>query len=255
VRILAVAILLPLTLSACTASVERRQIAVTQQASKIMDSCWEDASVSGIDVNAAAALSARTIFWNPDSMDTQMLTYQEFASDEEKPSIAALMETWKVCGEKQTAYAAKQYNPQVAGLYRMDVNRKLVELANLYNGDIKWNAFNVNLLIYDFRFREALEQATGNYWRGEYADAERRQAAVAAALQAYGNALKDYGKNSAGSATRPPVVQQMPIYDPVRTSCRENGNSVTCTQTSNLMTAPKIIKCRVNGSVMTCTEQ
>lgn len=250
-----VAILLPLALSACAASVEKRQMTVTQQASKIMDSCWEDAAVSGINVNAIASISARTNFWAPELMSMQMLAYREFASDEEKPAIAALVETWKVCGERQTSFAEQQFNPQVAGLYRLDTNRKLVELAKLYNGDIQWSAFNVNLLTYDYQFREALEQATANYWRSEYADAERRQAALAAALQAYGNALKAYGNASAGSTNRPTAVQQMPIYDPVRTSCRENGNSVTCTQTSNLMTAPKIIKCRVNGSVMTCTEQ
>lgn len=254
-RTILVAILLPLTLSACVASVEKRQMTVTQQASKIMDSCWEDAAVSGIDVNAIAALSARTNFWSPDSMSTQMLTYRAFASDDEKPAIEALTETWKVCGEKITAFAEEQYNPQVAGLYRTDINRKLVQLADLYNGDIQWNIFNVNLQIHDFRFREALDQATGVYWRSEYADAARRQAAFAAALQAYGNALKDYGNAYAGSANRPATVQQMPIYDPVRTSCRENGNRVTCTQTSDLMTSPKIISCRVNGSVMTCREQ
>jgi hypothetical protein len=108
---------------------------------------------------------------------------------------------------------------------------------------------------YDNEFVGHYEIAAKMYWNNEYATEERRQAAVAAALQAYGNALKDYGKTSAGSANRPAVVQQMPVYDPVRTSCRENGNSVTCTQTSNLMTSPKVIKCRVNGSVMTCTEQ
>jgi hypothetical protein len=146
-------------------------------------------------------------------------------------------------------------NGEIAALWRLDVNRQLLQLAALYNGDVTWGAFNKDLRRYDSEFRLQYAIATKNYWNREYAKDEQRQAAVGAALQAYGNALKNYGNTYAASANRAATVPQMPIYDPVRTSCRENGNSVTCTQTSNLMTAPKIIKCRVNGSVMTCTEQ
>lgn len=249
-RILAVAILLPLALSACAASVTNRGLAIQQKSNQILASCAQDAESLGID-----ALKNRTNFFSSDSMSFEMYASSDVADEEEKEAIAKLWDSFRQCGEQHVSFLETDVDKGLAAIWRKDVNRQLLQLVDLYNGVVTWGSFNRDLRRYDNEFAEHYEIAAKMYWNNEYAAAERRQAAVAAALQAYGNALKDYGKTSAGSANRPPVVQQMPIYDPVRTSCRENGNSVTCTQTSNLMTAPKTIKCRVNGSVMTCTEQ
>lgn len=249
-RILAVAILLPLALSACAASVTNRGLAIQQKSNQILASCAQDAESLGID-----ALKNRTNFFSSDSMSFEMYASSDVADEEEKEAIAKLWDSFRQCGEQHVSFLETDVDKGLAAIWRKDVNRQLLQLVDLYNGVVTWGSFNRDLRRYDNEFAGHYEIAAKMYWNNEYAAAERRQAAVAAALQAYGNALKDYGKTSAGSANRPPVVQPMPIYDPVRTSCRENGNSVTCTQTSNLMTAPKIIKCRVNGNVMTCTEQ
>jgi hypothetical protein len=250
VRTLAVAILLPLALSACAASVTSRGLAIQQKSDQILASCAQDAELLGID-----ALKDRTNFFSSDSMSFEMYASSDMADEEEKEAIAKLWDSFRQCGERHVSFLETDVDKALAAMWRKDVNRQLLQLADLYNGVVTWGSFNRELRSHDNEFAWHYELAAKMYWNNEYAAAERRQAALAGALQAYGNALKNYGNAYAGSANRPPVVQQMPIYDPVRTSCRESGNSVTCTQTSNLMTAPRIIKCRVNGSVMTCTEQ
>ncbi len=249
-RTLAVAILLPLALSACAASVTSRGLAAQARTDTILETCQQDVESTGIDT-----LSHRTNWNDSSSISLWMLSLDKVATPEEKEVIARLWDSVQKCGETFVEFLASDLNGEIAALWRLDVNRQLLQLAALYNGDVTWGAFNKDLRRYDSEFRLQYAIATKNYWNREYAKAEQRQAAVGAALQAYGNALKNYGNTYAASANRAATVPQMPIYDPVRTSCRENGNSVTCTQTSNLMTAPKIIKCRVNGSVMTCTEQ
>jgi hypothetical protein len=249
-RTILAAIVLPLALSACATSVTDRGDAAQAKSDAIYDSCQQDAKSRGIE-----ALDEKTRFFDSTGLNPEMLFSTEFANEQEKEAIVKLWDSWQQCGERFVAFLKSDLNDDIATLWRLDVNRTLLQLADLYNGDVSWGSFNRSLQRYDLEFSQAFSQATSAYWRREYAVEERRQAAIGAALQAYGNALKDYGNAYAGSANRPATVQQMPIYDPVRTSCRENGDRVTCTQTSDLMTSPKIISCRVNGSVMTCTEQ
>jgi len=239
-----------LCLSGCAASVTKRGLAANAEGEKVYASCEQEAASRGID-----AIKEKTNFFHSGSMTLSMLTNRDFATEQEKIAIANLWESWRLCGERIIAFVKTHYNEDIAALYRMDINRQLVQLANLYNGDVKWSMFNVDMQIYDNKFGLAVTRASQEFWRDEYAEAERRQAAIGAALQAYGNALKDYGNTYNSSLRNQPAVQQAPIYDPVRTSCRDNGNRITCTQSSDLMTSPKLISCRVNGNVMTCTEQ
>lgn len=239
-----------LALSACATSVTDRGLAAQAKRDKILNSCAQDADSRGI-----SALTARTEFFSSDLMTLEMLTSTQFPTEDEKTAIAKLWDSVKQCGEQFTAFLKSDLNEDIATLWMMDVNRQLLQLADLYNGSVSWGAFNRDLKRLDTEFRFVYAQATRTYWQGEYAQAERRQAAIGAALQAYGNALKNYGNTYNSSLRNQPAVQQAPIYDPVRTSCRENGNRITCSQSSALMTSPRLISCRVNGSVMTCSEQ
>jgi hypothetical protein len=249
-RNLVAAIVLPLALAACATSVTNRGLAIQQKSDQIMASCAQDAELLEI-----GALKDRTNFLSSDSMSLQMYASSDIADDEEKEAIAKLWDSVRQCGERYVSFLETDLDKGLAAMWRKDVNRQLLQLADLHNGAVTWGSFNRDLRRYDNEFRWHYELALKMYWNNEYATAERRQAAFGAALQAYGNALKNYGNTYARQTTQPSTVQQMPIYDPVRTSCRGQGDRVTCTQNSNLMTAPAVIRCRVNGSVMTCTEQ
>lgn len=240
-------ITLSLALGGCASSVTKRGTTANEEGEKIFASCQKDAESRGIE-----ALATRTNFFNSDAMPLSMLVHTEFATEEEKVAIVKLADAWKLCGEKLVAWAKTHYNAQHASLYQMDVNRALIQLANLYNGDVKWSIFNIDLQIADNKFIQLIQRSSDNFWAKEYADAERTRMAFGAALQAYGNALKDYGNAYAAGARNQQPTPQTPIYDPKTTECITYGNQTTCTQSSALMAVPTVITCTTFGNRMTC---
>jgi hypothetical protein len=240
-------IMLSLTLGGCASSVTQRGMTANAEGEKIFASCEQDAESRDIEV-----LAKRTNFFNSDAMPLSMLVHTEFATEEEKVAIVKLADAWKLCGEKLVAWAKTHYNAQHASLYQMDINRALIQLANLYNGDVKWSIFNIDLQISDNKFAQLIQSSSDSFWAKEYADAEQTRRAFGAALQAYGNALKDYGNVYAAGVRDQQTTSHSPIYDPKTTECRSFGNQTTCTQYSALMSAPKIVTCTTYGNRMTC---
>jgi len=236
-------------LGGCASSVTKRGLAANADGERIFQSCKQDAESRGV-----GAILSRTNFFDSESMPLPMLTDRDFTTEEEKIAIKHLADSWKLCGEKLVAWAKLHYNDQHASLYRMDTNRVLVQLARLYNGETRWGMFNIDLQTYDNKFAMAVQQSSDAYWAKQYADAERTRAAIGAALQAYGNALKDYGNTYAAGVRNQPVSPQTPVYDPITTECRSSGNQTVCSQYSALMSAPKILTCNTYGNRMTCTQ-